>query len=941
MGSLLYICTMRHFTVLIGFISLLFLSWRPQPVQMETTSSYFPWEPVGPSNLGHIFTAGLRVGNKIYVGTAYGGLYVSEDNARSWRLVPGFSLNQNGEAVYRSPAVSALAASEGVLYVGTGTTWLFNPAGVSIRNIDSLRAYIPGAFALPGMGVFISQDNGQTFSNQNATWGLTYPDVRYSARYYGAMQVTNIVDIAVSGDNVAVLMPDSVLISNDRLQTVRKIFRLPDGKPLRSIAWGANNTLFIATSDNLYRTSDEGETLDTLTKPSIIPLPAGVNQYGGGMMRVRSAPSNPSVIYLASSDGNGRLVSVWVSPDNGQSWTQLAVPQNASFNVLDQNSPLSLALRVDPRDHTRILIGGLQIWEFTPERGWQRINPPNIALSFPVLNMPRPIRDFVFLEDGSFLVIGTGRLIRIRDNGTYAENADRGIQSAAVLSVAVAPNGDVHASGLSPLNLGFHYTESDPPQLFRLGNFPAGVFAPVAAPIGNLAVSYRDPATVVFAYNEGRLRQSRERGAEYVSIYNPPAPISFYKDTIQSSRSASGQDRPERFGPLYPPILLIEELPELIQGRDRTIYGKSYFFIATSARLWFMSNFIPPNVDSLQYWSPVTNVPISNVTSSTTYATYFSATNTIPTAMGGSMLPDSSITVWIGTSNGRLYRIQEAQDITLDRSSSKNLEDLTSAISGLVDGRTISAIAVHPNNPDLVAIAVSSYRTPVDRIFLSTNATSANPTFTSIHANLPNIPVYSLFFHPDSSALLLAGTHWGLWRCADVNNPQWEEMTGEIVGRVPVTSITWKPLRYQVDTVDRSDPDNILTEARLLPDPERPIYIGTWGRGVWKISSRAATSLPMATAAQGIRFDAFPNPFSSEINIKVALPSGARSVSWHLLNINGQRIATHSHQATLSSGEHTFRWNPGALAQGIYFIQLEVIDTQGKRYTETRKLLRQ
>ncbi|MEN3040083.1 MAG: T9SS type A sorting domain-containing protein [Bacteroidia bacterium] len=941
---------------LIAFIGLVLISvsWRPHPIRMETLASYFPWEPVGPANVGNILTRGLRVGNKIYVGSAFGGLYESTDEGRTWRLTPGFSLNQNGEATYRSLAVTALAASNNVLYVGTGNITQFNEAGVSFRSLDTLRTNILGGLGLPGMGVFISTDGGQTFSNQNATWNLSYPNLSYSPNY-SAGRLTNVVDMAISGDKIAIITPDSVIFSADMLQTIRKS-SIPGGGPLRSVAWGGEGKLFVTNNTGLFVSNNDGQTFTAVS----VSLPPEVTQggssgiigIGGGNVVVRSAPSNPSILYLASANTNGELLTVWVSSDNGATWNPIASRQNLSFNVLGNLGTKTIALAIDPNDPAHILLGGNQVWEFAPDYGWRRINPPNAApvvagATNLVLNIPNPIRDFVFLENGDYLVIGNGRVIRITKDGSRAENASTGIQAAAVLSVAVAPNGDIHASGLTPLNIVSHYP-GDPEGIFRIINYPPGqAFSPVANPVGNVAVSMRLPDNAFFSYQGGRLRMSTDRGRQYSPIYNAPAPYAFYNDdTLHSIQpatvpSAASEERPAAFGPLYPPILLVENFPELVYDRNGNFAGATHLFIATGQRLWYVSNVTALGADSIQYWSMVSPTTISNLSSNQTYSNYYNNANSIPTAMAAGYPENGHYTVWIGTSNGRLLRIRYADKITINRADSMNYEDETPAIASLVNGRTISAIAVHPNNPNLVAIAVGSYAGPSQRIFVSTNATDTNPTFTSIHGNLPNVPVYSLFFHPDSSALLLAGTHWGLWRCININNPVWEEMTGEIIGRVPVTSITWKPYRYQVDTVDRSDPENPRWEIRLLPDPERPIFIGTWGRGIWKLNSRSATSLPTTTHNTSIRVEAFPNPFSDEIMMRMTLPTGAKRVSWQLLSLSGQRITTYTHSAPLSAGEHTIRWNISNLAQGIYFLQVEIIDSQGRRHIETRKLLHQ
>jgi hypothetical protein len=634
-------------------------------------------------------------------------------------------------------------------------------------------------------------------------------------------------------------------------------------------------------------------------------------------------------------------VGVWVSTDNGDTWTRIANQENASFIVLSSVGTAAIALKVDPNDPAHILIGGVRMWDFSPGAGWQRINPANQDIY--IVRLPSLIRDFVFLPNGEVLVIGDGRLVRITQNGTRIEDANRGIQATRILSVAVSPEGDVYASGASPVLITSNRPD-DPAGLFRLVANVTTQFDGAPSPLGFVGVSAIDPEVAFFSYQDGRLRVTQDRGVTYVSFYTAPLPTSWDTTFIQPPGTGSGTpawisgDRPERFGPLYPPFAVIEEFDELVLGTDNKRRGRSYLFIATGHAVWTITNPISTSPDSIPRWNRVSR-RFLGVNASPTYSTYLSASNEVPTALAAVEAADT-VDVWVGTSTGRLYRLRNAHDPQIDRSQRDSLEDLTASIATLADGRWISAIAVHPRNPNLLAVAVGSYAGPIDRIFLSTNATAATPTFTSIHANLPNIPVYSLFFYPDSAYFLLAGTEWGLWRCPDVNTPAWEEMTGEAVGRVPVTSITWKPYRYQVDTVG-GDPDNPVVEGRILPDPEKPIYIGTWGRGVWKLNSRSATSLTGPTQATSVAVRVYPNPFSHRLQIQVSLPAGASQLAWRLYGIDGRQVGAHTHMHPLPAGEHTLSWVPPALPSGIYFLQVEVTEPSGRKHTQTLKLLQE
>ncbi len=919
---------MRQLFALGGALALLLaLAWRAAPTPLRVSSSYFPWEPVGPVNLGHNLIAGVRVGNVLYVGSAFGGLFRSTDNGRSWEVVRGFSLNQNGEGKYRCPAVTALATDGTRLYVGTGAIVQYNPSGISLSAVATTAPGLIGAFGRPGMGVFVSSDGGSTFSNQNPTWNLTYPALSY-ANDYTNTGILNVVDIAVNGTKVAILTPDTLFLSTDGLATLQGVGRIAGGRLLRSVAWGANDALFVTTNDSIYRSTDGGQSFVPLVG---LQLPPGVtgSSLGGGHAVVRTAPSDPSKVYLATAKGDGKLMAVWASPDNGDTWARIANSESPSFAVLGGRGVSALALEVDPADPTHLLVGGTTLWEFSPATGWRRINPPNQDPF--ILRLPALIRDIVFLPNGEWLVVGDGRLVRITQGGTRIEDASKGIQAARILSLAVSPKGDIYASGPSPVLITSR-REEDPAGLFRL--VPLGTFT-VPSPVGQVAVSSIDPDISFFSYQGGRLRTSQDRGLSYVSFYTARASFSWDTTFIQSIPGAVTEDRPNAYGPLYPPFALVEKFGEKVLNRDGTRAGTSYLFIATGGGLWTITNPISTNPDTIPHWNRVNGRPAIGVNANVTYANYLNPSNAIPTALAA----DSAYTVWIGTSNGKLLRVKNAHDITINRTVQDSVEDLTSALAGLVGGRYISAVAVHPKDPDLLAVAVGSYAGPADRIFLSTNATASTPTFTAISTGLPDVPVYSLFFYPDSSYLLFAGTEWGLWRCMDVRTPTWEEMTGEIVGRVPVTAITWKPYRYQVDTVGGT-PDLPQVEGRLLPDPEKPLYIATWGRGIWKLSSRFATSLAGAgSLPRGLTVSVYPNPFQSQLFLEVRLPEGARQLTYRLYTLDGRCVAAETYPQALPPGHHTLQWSVPALPAGMYFLQVEGADGAGRKFATSFKLL--
>ncbi len=926
---------MRYLITAIVVTGLALVGLRAPEKQVQVETSSFPWEPVGPNNLGHNLYAAIRVGNTVYVGSAFGGLFRSTDGGRSWSVVPDFNLNQNGASIWRCPSVTTLATDGINLFVGTAAAILANPSGISVSAIPTTKGGVMGYVGRPGMGVFVSTDGGNTFQPAPATWNGSAISYTHSTTDW---LVVTAMDAAHG--KVLAATHDTLYVSSDNLATASGL-NFKSTRRITSVVWGENDqTIFIANTDSLYRSTNGGATFQSLT--SALPRPAGVNlnQLTGGNVLIVRSPSDPKTLYVATANASGNLVGVWISRDNGDTWTLLCNPENASFAVLGGRGTAPFALAVDPADPLHIVIGGSQLWEFSPGMGWQRINPPN---QDPFLvRLPRPIRSVVFLDGGELLVVGDGRLIRITQNRNRAEDASRGIQATRVLSVAVSSNGDVYASGPTPLFITNRYS-TDPAGGFRLINQITTDFSPASSVLGFIIARQTRPDHTYFSYEAGRIRFSETRGDNYTAVYNVPRADAYYNNPTDpthniawcpatGSCASSSQERPHLFGPFFPPLVLAERFQNPIKDRNSQRSDTFYLFAATGGHIWTVT------FDTLFRWNRVSHTPITNLTSAgATYTDYVNAARSIPTAIA----VDSSYTVWVGTSNGKLYRLRNAHDVRRDRTQPNDtLQDLTSSIATLLDGRWISAIAVHPDNPDLLAIATGSYN-GTGHIFLSQNATSASPTFTSIQANLPDVPAYALFFHPDSSHLLLAGTEWGLWRCTDVRTPTWEEMTGQAIGRIPVTSITWKPYKFRVDTVDTSNPDFPKTEEYLDRDPERPIFIGTWGRGVWKLASRFATSLPTATPTQApVSIRTYPNPFTQEFTLEVQTATPIRQLTYQLYTLSGTRIHAHTYQ-NLTSGLHHLMVQPGLhLSAGTYLLTVEAHDATGRRFQQSLKLIR-
>jgi len=76
----------------------------------------------------------------------------------------------------------------------------------------------------------------------------------------------------------------------------------------------------------------------------------------------------------------------------------------------------------------------------------------------------------------------------------------------------------------------------------------------------------------------------------------------------------------------------------------------------------------------------------------------------------------------------------------------------------------------------------------------------------------------------------------------------------------------------------------------------------------------------------------YPNPFNPVTELSFNLPAAA-NVSLDIFNIAGQKVAT-LYKGKLAPGEHSYQWDAGSVASGVYFYRLDTGE-----YTATKKMV--
>ena len=282
-------------------------------------------------------------------------------------------------------------------------------------------------------------------------------------------------------------------------------------------------------------------------------------------------------------------------------------------------------------------------------------------------------------------------------------------------------------------------------------------------------------------------------------------------------------------------------------------------------------------------------------------------------------ISDNGQYAWVGTENGRLYRISnlhlartlETGDVDEDTSTVLVKYDQVASFSS----RNVTSVSVDPNNPDRIIVTVGNYGNST-YVYYSDNATSSSPTFTSVQGNLPAFPVYSSVFDKGNPGTVVIGTEYGIFATdnIDASSVTW---TNENNGFTP--SPVFRLVQYR--TNKSSTPDQTILEG--------DIYLGSHGSSIWKTNT-LQTTRPISVEEEAefdfeekeIGLNVFPNPATDFTNLELNLRK-AEDVTVLVRDLNG-RLIDQLKFNRLAAGKREIRINTSELSAGTYFLSVRI-----------------
>ncbi len=932
----------------------------------------YNWKSAGPDNIGSKTRSILVDGNRVIAGSVGGGLWYSETGGTSWKKWESYA------AQGCDPNITTIAKNGNTILVGTGEatfiTTFKNPFDYTDLSNDSSGYF--GYMGIPGRGVYVSTDNGATWSNENGStmgvWGsgtnnnvgpfnsVTKVLIHSSGRIY----IGTRSGLFYSDDNMATV--DTIASDLDTLNQVRtytgtgsprwprfhdsRIFDLEEGKDGVVFA-GVNDERGSRSGGWMLRcATNPGKNDDPNANDRPFFLGADSIKVAGKLTKIGikrseiAVSAEKSTLYIAGMQSNGELSGIWRSVDNGANW-EIAAPQgNPGFTplALKDNNIYTFTLAVMPDNPQNLVVAGNAWYSYSQEKGWLQTAQGASAGSSLKNFVPSPIYTVAFDPNNSnVMYVGTDKqIVKSEDGGVTFSQKTKGYEaalcvSAAALSVAVDDQTDPNplnhvketydilytGTSTSGVNLNRQYS-TDNPSAQGFGRIGATGWSDVQ-------VSYQYPGSIIFQGADQGLVRSGNYGSSNEAFYNFPDTLqvagltgttSSTPDTIidrNDSGDAGGglKDRQVSLGfngPNTTKFILEEVIPDTALNKGREVIQSFKNYAFFCSGKYLWTVQYPLG-------SPDDVLPKWNRVSNALVTT----PNTITSIASSG---DESHTVYVGTSDGSVYMFKGPHDLSSFDAGSTATSDIVKIhekATGLPKKRWVSSIAVDPTDPKRVVITYAGYGgwASFDKskvVCMTNDITAANPAFTAIGSSLPPVSVYASEFVINPATLsseLLVGTHKGLYISKDMVTftPELQDQIGD----VPVTDIFVRKYRAYMT--------NVL-EKEFTLEKDNSIYISTFGRGTFYTKDLSYQRQGGETPENPViitETDAkiYPNPASDQFKLEVALIASS-DVEINIATIDGKVIMT-SAPLALESGNHVITFSTKGMPSGVYLVSVK------------------
>jgi hypothetical protein len=307
------------------------------------------WEELGPDNVGgrtRAFLIDRNNPNILYAGAVSGGLFKSTTRGSSWQKINDMQENL--------AIVSIAQAINGDIYYGTGEGMYYQNSGT-------------GSGGILGGGLFKKKHNENHFEVLTST--VPTPSNSTGAQFASiGVVITDLTnpDRLWIGTNIGFLMSDN---GGDTWQNTGVAGQCTDG------VQDKNGGIWISAGNRgYYSPTGMPNTFDEITKAGSIgntDLPRS-----SGRMVFAVSPQDKNYVYCVQTTGFGTTPSqfdkAFRSTDGGDNW-QMIGQRTSTLNPHGTQGGYDHAVTVDAYNKNRILVGGVNFWEWSLQGGWQQV----------------------------------------------------------------------------------------------------------------------------------------------------------------------------------------------------------------------------------------------------------------------------------------------------------------------------------------------------------------------------------------------------------------------------------------------------------------------------------------------------------------------------------------------------------------------------------------